>query len=146
MACLPACVSERQMPMKVECNREQLLAAVQSAGTVVPSRSPKEILKHLKLTVVEDTAVLMATDMDIGIRIEVPEIQVEAAGSVVLPVKEFGSLLREAADETLKIEVDLQGVTVRGERSEYKLPLVNPEEFPEVPTFEEEQYLSLIHI
>ena len=64
------------MPMKVECNREQLLAAVQSAGTVVPSRSPKEILKHLKLTVVEDTAILMATDMDIGIRIQVPEIQV----------------------------------------------------------------------
>ena len=129
--------------MKVECNREQLLAAVQSAGTVVPSRSPKEILKHLKLTVVEDTAILMATDMDIGIRIQVPEIQVEAAGSVVLPVKEFGSLLRESADETLKIEVDLQGGTVRGERSEYKLPLVNPEEFPEVPTFEEEQFHEL---
>ena len=140
---MPAYVTERQMPMKIECNREHLLSAVQSAGTVVPSRSPKEILKHLKLTVLEGSAVLMATDMDIGIRIEVPEIQVEAPGSVVLPVKEFGSLLRESTDESLKIEVDLQGVIVRGERSEFKLPVVNPEEFPDVPTFEEEQFHEL---
>ena len=82
----------------------------------------------------------MATDMEIGIRMHVDGIEVEAGGSAVLPVTRFGSILRENTDEKLQVEVDAQGVAVRGERSDFSLPAANPDEFPSVASFEEEKF------
>lgn len=129
--------------MKVTCEREKLLSAFQTAATVAPSRSPKPILQNVKLEVGDTGAILMATDLEVGIRSEVEGIEVETPGAAVLPVDRFGPILRESVDAKLHLESDLQGTTVRGERSEFKLPGINPEEFPNVAAFDEEKYIQL---
>jgi DNA polymerase-3 subunit beta len=126
--------------MKFVCERDKLLSAFQTAATVAPSRSPKPILQNVKLIVTQQQATLLATDMETGIRIDVPGIEVEAAGNAVLPVGRFGSILRESMDAKLLVEADSQGTTGRGDRSEFKLPGQNPDEFPEVASFVEENY------
>jgi DNA polymerase-3 subunit beta len=78
--------------------------------------------------------------MEIGIRIDVPGIDVHTPGAAVLPVGRFGSILRESSDEKLKIETDGQGAVVRGQRSEFKLPSHNPDEFPLVASFDEQKF------
>ena len=62
------------------------------------------------LDVGDKGAEFQATDMEIGIRISVPEIEIESPGAVVLPVDRFGSILRESSDEKLRIESDGQTV------------------------------------
>lgn len=126
--------------MKIICEREKFLAAFQTAAMVVPSRSPKDILKSVKLTVDEHVATLMATDLEVGVRIEIVGVTTEAPGTVLLPVERFGPILRESSDATLRIEVTSRGVEIRGERSEFKLPIARADEFPEVPTFDAGQY------
>lgn len=126
--------------MKIKINREPLLSAFQIAASVAPSRSPKAILQNVKLDITEDSATISATDLDMGIRVEAKGVTVEQSGSVVLPVDRFGRILRESSDEELTLESDGQGVTVRGERSEFRLPSASPEEFPPVVAFEEEKY------
>ena len=129
--------------MKVTCDREALLAAFQTAAAVVPSRSPKPILQNIKLEVTDQGAILLATDLEIGIRIQVPGIQVHTPGSAILPLGRFGSILRESSDDMLHLESDGQSTTVRGERSEFKLPSENPQEFPAVADFQEGAYHEL---
>ncbi len=129
--------------MKVTCDREALLAAFQTAAAVVPSRSPKPILQNIKLEVSDSGAILLATDLEIGIRIQVPGIQVEIPGSAILPLSRFGSILRESTDDTLQLESDGQATLVRGQRSEFKLPAENPQEFPTVADFTEKAYHEL---
>lgn len=126
--------------MKITCNREQLLSAFQTAATVAPARSPKPILRNVKLEVTNEGSTLMATDMEVGIRIEVEGIEVLTPGSVLLPVSQFGSILRESTDQTLRILADTQGTTVSGDRSEFKLAAESPDEFPNVAAFEAEVY------
>lgn len=126
--------------MKITCDREQFLNAFMTAATVAPSRSPKPILRNVKLDVSKDASTLMATDMEVGIRIEVAGIEVEKPGSVLAPVSLLGSILRESSDEKLVIEADSNGTIVRGERSEFKLPAENPDEFPSVTGFTEESF------
>ena len=82
----------------------------------------------------------MATDLEVGIRIEVAGVKVESPGTVLAPVSQLGSILRESTDETLVIEGDSKGTVVRGERSEFKLPGENPDEFPNVMEFNEQAY------
>ncbi len=126
--------------MKVTCERERLLHAFQTAASVAPTRSPKPILQNLKLEVTAERAILMGTDLEVGIRIDVPGIVIEAAGSVVLPIARFLSILRESSDEKLEMESDGRKIQVRGQRSEFQLPSENPDEFPVVAAFQEEKY------
>lgn len=126
--------------MKIVCNREKLLTAFQTASVVVPSRSPKPVLQNVKIEAAGDAVTLIATDMEVGIRLDVPEQTVEVPGSALLSVSQFGSILRESSDETLRVEADGQGIVVQGERSRFKLPSGNPMEFPEVAGFSESNY------
>jgi DNA polymerase-3 subunit beta len=126
--------------MKIRCNRAKFWEAFQTVAPVVPTRSPKPILQNVKLDVSDDGVVVSATDLEMGIRCNVAEVEVQAAGSAVLPVGRFGGILRESPDEYLDIEADPQGTSVKGERSRFKLPGENPAEFPDVATFAEENY------
>ena len=45
--------------MKILCQRAQLAAGLQSVGGVVPTRTPKEILKNVKLSVADGKATLV---------------------------------------------------------------------------------------
>lgn len=129
--------------MKMTCEREKLLHAFQTAASVAPTRSPKPILQNLKLELTQDKGILMGTDLEVGIRIEVPGIVVEAPGSVVLPISRFLSILRESSDETLAVSTDGRKILVRGQRSEFQLPSENPDEFPVVASFDEVKYHEL---
>jgi DNA polymerase III subunit beta len=123
--------------MKITSNREKLLHAFQTVSAIAPARSPKPVLQNVKLDISSDSTTLMATDLEVGIRYEVAGIEVDAPGSVLLPVGRFGSILRESTDETFRIESDSAGTTVRGERSQFKLPVEDPSEFPPIAQFGE---------
>src|SRR5215218_2030753 len=72
--------------MKALCNREGLLAAFGMVSGVVPSRSPKPILQNVKLIAdPEEGSVLMATDLEVGIRHRVMGMKVDQAGAMILP-------------------------------------------------------------
>ncbi|HUS38272.1 MAG TPA: DNA polymerase III subunit beta [Pirellulales bacterium] len=126
--------------MKIKCNREKFAEAFQTVASVVPTRSPKTILQNVKLDVSNGEAVLSATDLEIGIRCSVADVEVQVDGSAVLPVNRFGAILRETPDEQLEIESNPQGTVVQGQRSQFKLPGQNPAEFPEVASFSEEKF------
>ncbi|MHC4398813.1 MAG: DNA polymerase III subunit beta [Planctomycetota bacterium] len=126
--------------MKITCEREKLSYAFQTAASVVPTRSPKPILENVKLEATSETATLMATDLEIGVRVDVLGFEVQAPGSVLLPIRRFGSILRESSDEKLYLETDGTRTLVRGQHSEFQLPTQNPDEFPAVSVFQEEQY------
>ncbi|QDU92257.1 DNA polymerase III subunit beta [Lignipirellula cremea] len=129
--------------MKLTCDREKFFAAFQIAAAVAPSRSPKPILQSVKLDVGKDEAMLTATDMEVGIRVQASGVTVEQPGAVILPVSRVAAILRESTDDRLDIEADEKGAVIRGQRSEFKLPVQDPSEFPQVAAFNEEKLHEL---
>ncbi len=129
--------------MRLHCNRELLLTAFNVVSNVVPVRSPKAILQNVKLDASGTQVALLATDMEVAMRIEVPGVQVEIPGQALLPAARFGSILRESSDESLRLQSDAHGTTIRGDRSEFKLSGGNPDEFPPVLSFQEEKFHEL---
>lgn len=81
--------------------------------------------------------------MEIGVRLNVEGVEVKTPGSVILPVQRFGSLLRESSDEKMHIETSDKGTIVKGAHSKFKLSAENPDEFPDVASFDEEAYLEV---
>lgn len=127
--------------MKITCQRESLTGAFALAASIAPARSPKEILQNVKVTAAGDKLTLTATDMEVGIRLDLSEgVEIHTEGTALLPVARTMAILRESNDETLTMETDDSGLRVKGSRSKFRLPGNNPDEFPAVKTFEEEKY------
>jgi DNA polymerase-3 subunit beta len=53
----------------------------------------------------------------------------------LLPVGKMSQILREAHGDLIEIQTTDRGVTVRADRSEFRLQSADPAEFPAVPTF-----------
>ena len=122
--------------MKALCDRDGLLTAFGMVGGVVPARSPKPILQNVKLVADPDEgSILMATDLEVGIRYRVLGVKVDRAGSIILPTARMGQILRACRDDELAIEAEGDGLVVRGLNSEWTLPAEDPNLFPEVPDF-----------
>src|SRR5262245_35791980 len=127
--------------MKALCNREGLLTAFGMVSGVVPARSPKPILQNVKLLAEPDEgSILMATDLEVGIRYRVLGVKVDRPGAAILPTARMGEILRRCTDEELALEADKDHLVVRGLHSEWKLPSEPPEQYPEVPDFSAASY------
>ncbi len=130
--------------MKVRLTREPLLAALQSASAVVPARSPKPVLTNVKLEAKGDAAIVSATDLEVGIRIELAGAESSAAGAVLLPSSRLMAIVRESQPGTVfDIQSDGTAAVVKATRSEYRLPAEDPLEFPAVATFPPEACYEL---
>jgi len=130
--------------MKVRLTREPLLAALQSASAVVPARSPKPVLTNVKLEVQGTSAVLSATDLEVGIRIDLEGVEPGAAGAVLLPSGRLMAIVRESQPGTVfDIHSDGTAAVVKAPRSEFRLPAEDPLEFPSVATFPSEACFEL---
>ena len=129
--------------MKAICNREGLLAACQLASVAVPSRDIKPILKNLKAVADDGKCTLMATDLELGIRLEVRGLQVDEPGEAILPAARLLAILREAQDDELTIETDPSSCVVRGESAEWNMPSEDPANFPDLPVFTDDKYHAI---
>jgi len=128
--------------MKVVAHREKLAHVVQLAGTICPSRSPRPILESLLLECDDHSGTIMATDLEVGVRLEVPDLDVEVPGKTLLPYRLTSSVLREIGEEQIRLESDGQKVLLFGSRCEFQFPTADATEYPVIPAFEGKAYHS----
>jgi len=120
--------------MNIICNRSALLEAIQLAATIAPQRTPKPILQCTKLQAdhEQQKLIVIATDNEITIRYQVPQIEVKAGGSAVLPAERLAGILRESADETVVLEMLEATCQITGKDSKFHIYGHDPEDFPDV--------------
>lgn len=126
--------------MRLQCQRKELLAAVQLAAVAVPTRDHKPVLRNLKATVAPERCSLLATDLELGLRLDVAGLSVEEPGEVLLPAKRILDILRETSDESLALESTEQTCFVRGLNNEFEMSGEDPATFPDVPEFAGDEY------
>lgn len=129
--------------MKVICNRGALLEALNVTGNVVNPRSPKEVLKCVKVSAAEDRLTLAATDLEVAIRYTDAQIQVEKSGEALLPADKFRDIVRESIDDTLSVELVGEQAHIKGNDSHFKIFTQSAGDFPPVPDFQGEADLEI---
>jgi len=132
--------------MKVICNRGALLEALNVAGNAVAQRTPKPVLQCVQLTAENDTLTVAATDLEVAIRYNDTQVQIEQPGRTLVPADKLYAIVRESVDDTLSIEIGTDGgstqATIRGADSHFKI-FTQTADFPPVPDFEGEADFEL---
>ncbi len=123
--------------MKIKCQTASLHNAFQLAGSVVQQRPTRPILADVLLCASEGRIELQATDLEIGIRLEVGGGEIIEEGQAAVPQARVASILRETADEMVEFAADQGHCVITTSDSEFKLPTEVAEEFPKLPAFDE---------
>ena len=126
--------------MRADCDREALLSACQLVSAAISTRDVKPILRNIKVVADDGRCTLMATDLELGIRLDVQGLSIQESGEAILPAAKLLQILREARDERLDVQADPSACTVRGQHLEFEMPGEDPAQFPDLPTFTEEKY------
>ncbi|MFT3683431.1 MAG: DNA polymerase III subunit beta [Phycisphaerales bacterium] len=125
--------------MKVICDRAALLEAVNTVGSVVPTRSPSPALSCVKLTAAKNgsvgTLALAGTDAEVSISLGLHKVDVVQPGIAVVSADRLRAIVGaiDEKDQTVTVELDGDLCHIRGTRSRFKLFAFPANDFPPLP-------------
>ena len=129
--------------MKIICDKDKILKAINSVTKAVASKTTMPILEGILIQTNDKEVKLTTYDLEIGIEYVI-EAQVEEQGATVVNAIMFSEIIRRLPDTEIKIYLnDKNLLVIECEGSLYKLATMNPNEFPELPQISIENSIEL---
>ncbi len=127
--------------MKFSCEKALLSAAVSVTSRAVAAKSSIPAMEGI---LIEAGATLRLTgyNLETGIQATVPA-EVTEAGSLVLSARLFGEIVRKMPDDVVVFSSQGYTVNIKCGLSEFNILGTDPEEFPELPTVDQQNALTI---
>ena len=123
--------------MKFTCSQQKLSKGLNIVSKAVSTRTTIPVLKGILLKSEENNLILSASDLDLSIEKAI-DVNVIEEGSVVIPAKLFGDIVRKLPNEEILIEEEENNVImIKTSKSEFKIIGFSSEEFPNLSDEEE---------
>lgn len=130
--------------MKLICQREHLLNAINMVSKAVSSRTTLPILECILLTVKEDSFKLTGNDLELGIESASIEATIQESGSVALDAKLFSEIIRKAEGEMVGIKCNNKFETViTCGSSKFRISGQSGEDYPSLPEVEKNNEIKV---
>ncbi len=123
--------------MRVSFNRSALAEALSLVLSVVPSRTPKPVLKCVRITASGKEVRICATDLEVGLNHLISEVEVEREGEAVVEADRLSAIVRESAEDVLVFDVEGTTCQIRGADSRFTIYGQDPKQYPTVRTLAE---------
>lgn len=124
--------------MEIRLNRSAFLNELAPMQGIVERKTTIPVLSHILLRADGDQLRLAATDLDVSLTSSVTGDVVED-GSIAIPAKKFMEIIRSlVGDEVHLVEEEPQWLTIKAGRSRFKIHGMKPEDFPSLPSVDEE--------
>jgi DNA polymerase-3 subunit beta len=128
--------------MKFIIQRDLLYSALQQTEAVVQKRSSVAILSNILCVAKPGELCLSATDLDVGIKVSLP-IDLQDEGKVTVSAKHFLDIVKELPSKPIQFtKKDNHWIELVCGRSKFNLVSTAPDEYPEMPAFEEKKYID----
>jgi len=118
--------------MKVSFNRSALAEVLGLVVSVVPSRTPKPVLKCVRITASGKDVRICATDLEVGLNHGISQVEVEREGEAVVEADRLSAIVRESTDDVLVFETTDTTCEIRGADSRFKIYGQDPKQYPTV--------------
>jgi len=130
--------------MKINCNSDLLNKAIQTVQKAIISKPSTPIFSGIHILTLENAIELQAMDLNMAISCTT-EAKVEAPGEIVVSAKTFSELIRKFSGEEITItkNTEAKTISVCSTSSEFKLLLMNEDDFPKFPIFDGEKSIEI---
>jgi len=121
--------------MKIECLKDKILRAVNKASRLVTNKNAGlPILSYLLMESKNNRLTIQATNLDLGVSIEIP-VRTEKEGRFVVPGELLNNLISNLpSDNLLTFEVKDDYLNVATSKSSTRIKISDSTDFPSIPT------------
>jgi DNA polymerase-3 subunit beta len=125
--------------VKVICNQDELARYLQVVVRAIATKATLPILTGIYLETREDCLKCIATDLELAIEVNIPNIQIIQPGATVLPGKTFVEIIRHLPNNPIEIATndDTSMITIASQSSSYQLPVFPVTEYPVIAKADE---------
>lgn len=127
--------------MKFSCEKALLQSAIATSSRATAPKSSIPALEGILLEAGDELR-FTGYNLETGIRTTVPA-EVQESGSLVLSARKFADVVGQLPDDTVNVSTDGLTVHIQCGATEYNIPAIDPEEFPELPDVESQSVLTL---
>ena len=127
--------------MKVSCEKALLSSAVAITSRAVAAKSSIPAMEGI-LIEAGNTLRLTGYNLETGIQATVPA-EITEGGSLVLSARLFGEIVRKMPDDVVVFTSQGYTVNIKCGLSEFNILGTDPEEFPELPTVDQQNSLVI---
>jgi len=118
--------------MKVICNRNRLAEALSLLAGVVGIRTTRPILQCLRMQTEDEGLTLLATDLELGVRYHIKEVEVIEPGQTVAPAVKLSAIVHQIEEETITFATEDENLVISAPGAQFKLYTFDPNEYPPV--------------
>ena len=130
--------------MTLNCSvlQSDFIKGLNSLQNITNKRVTLAILSNILIESTNDSLILTGTDLEVGLRVEVPA-EIHDQGTLTLPSKKIFEIVRESGSDTITIqETENSWVIISAGLSTYNLAGMASDEYPEFPEYEEDNFVS----
>lgn len=110
-----------------------LQALLDKASNVVPSRDTLPVLKNFLVVVGQNSVQVAATDLVLSVLATSQMVQVQRAGTCVLPAARIRDIVKEAEDGDLTLDVKDGAAHISCGPTKWKIKIMSGDEYPDLP-------------
>jgi DNA polymerase-3 subunit beta len=124
--------------MEFKVNSKELEKLLSKIIPAVPTRTPMPILENFLFEIKDGLLTVYATDLEISLKSSL-KIVAEENLKILLPAKLLYDIIKSLKDTTIKFDIQSnRKLNLNTEHGKYNLSYLDPEEFPDIPDFPNE--------
>lgn len=130
--------------MKLEINFQKLKSVIDLTSRIAGKHPTLPVLSCVLMEFKKNSAVFKATNLDIGIEVEVP-IKSDGTGMVAIPANILSSFVSQAYDQSQMVHMEIEGnnLHISSTKSKGVIKTLPPDDFPSIPKISADQKFSL---
>lgn len=129
--------------MKIRVTKPLIESILINLQPFLEKKDASQITSHIYFEATQTTCIIKATDGEIGLIIESNHIIIEQQGDFTANGKKFLDIIRILKDEEIILEKIENNLNIKQNKSKFKLPTFNPNNYPSFPIINDKPQITL---
>ena len=122
--------------MNIAINKNVIEHILINAQSFLDKKDSSQITSHVLLNAQDGNLTVKATDFEIGISMDTKNLQIALPGQATANGKKLLDIIKILKDEEVLLKVENDFLFIRQNKSKFKLPMFNADEYPDFPSID----------
>jgi len=129
--------------MKIRVSKPLIESILINLQPFLEKKDASQITSHIYFEALNDHCIIKATDSEIGLTINSNKMIVEDEGNFTANGKKLLEIIRILKDDEIILEKIANNLNIKQNKSKFKLPTFNPNNFPTFPLIDNKPQITL---
>ncbi len=129
--------------MKFSTNKGKFETVIASMQPFLEKKDLSAITSHIYIEVIDNKLTIKSTDYEMGLEASIDEINVKEDGKATVNGSNLLNIIRRLKNEDINFEVIDNNLQIKQNKTSFKLPMYDANEYPSFPNMEKLQIIDI---